>query len=48
MNQVSMNVKWEEHFISEAVELEEKMSSFDIESLSKSKIRLSLENNILS
>lgn len=47
MSQLLVNTKWEEHFISEAVELEEKMSSFDIDSLSKSKIRLCIENNIL-
>lgn len=50
MSQILTNAncaKWEEHFITEAVELEERMSSFDIESLSKSKIRLCIENNIL-
>lgn len=47
MSEVNTNQKWEDVFIQESVELEEKMSTFDVESLNKSKLRLSIENNIL-
>lgn len=47
MDYLKTNLKWEDFFIKESVELGEKMSGFDIEDLSKSKIRLSLENKIL-
>jgi hypothetical protein len=47
MDYLKTNLKWEDFFIQESVELEEKMPTFDMEALSKSKLRLSLENNIL-
>ena len=47
MDYLNTNLKWEDFFIQESVELEEKMSGFEMDALSKSKIRLSLENNIL-
>jgi hypothetical protein len=47
MDDLNNSVNWEEFFIQEAVELEEKMKSLDVDSLNKSKLRLCLENNIL-
>lgn len=47
MDYLNTNLKWEDFFIQESVELEEKMPGFDMDALSKSKLRLSLENNIL-
>ena len=47
MNYLRTNLKWEDYFIKESADLEEKMQSFELVALSKSKIRLSLENNIL-
>ena len=47
MDYLKTNLKWEDFFTKESVELDEKMQSLDMESLSKSKLRLSLENNIL-
>lgn len=47
MDYLSTNLNWQEHFIYEYEELQEKLPSFDVDALSKSKIRLSLENNIL-
>ncbi|AGH95583.1 hypothetical protein [Pseudobdellovibrio exovorus] len=48
MSEVNTNQKWEDVFIQESVELEERMSTFDIDSLNKSKLRLSIENSILN
>lgn len=47
MDYLKTNLKWEDFFAKESVELEMKMQSLDMETLSKSKIRLSLENKIL-
>ena len=47
MNYLNASVNWEEFFIQEALELEEKMKHFDHESLNKSKLLIALENNIL-
>lgn len=47
MNYLSTAVNWEEFFIQEALELEEKMKNFDHESLAKPKLLIALENNIL-
>lgn len=47
MDYMITNLKWEDFFIQEAVELEKKMLGYNLDSLSKSKIRLSLENKIL-
>jgi hypothetical protein len=47
MDYLKTNLKWEDFFIQESVELEEKMPAFDMDALSKSKLRLSLENKIL-
>ncbi len=47
MDYLKTDLKWEDFFIQEAVELEEKMLSFNIDGISKSRIRLSLENKIL-
>lgn len=48
MAYLNISAQWEQFFIQEAVELEEKMKSLDIDSLNKSKIRICLENNILN
>ncbi len=48
MDYLKTNIKWEDFFTRESAELEEKMQTLDMDSLSKSKIRLSLENNILN
>ncbi|MBC7742109.1 MAG: hypothetical protein H7061_07925 [Bdellovibrionaceae bacterium] len=47
MNYLNTSVNWEEFFIQEALELEEKMKHFDQESLNKSKLLIAFENNIL-
>lgn len=47
MDYLKTNLKWEDFFTRESAELDEKMESLDMDSLSKSKLRLSLENNIL-
>lgn len=47
MDYLKTNLKWEDFFIKESVELGEKISGYDMDALSKSKIRLSLENKIL-
>ena len=47
MDYSKTNLKWEDFFATESAELEEKMQSLDMEMLSKSKIRLSLETRIL-
>ncbi len=47
MNYDNTNLNWEEFFIQEALELEEKMSSFQFEDLQRSRLRLSLERKIL-
>ncbi len=48
MNYLSTNVNWEEFFIQEALELEEKMKNFDHDSLNKPKLLIALESEILS
>ena len=48
MNYENMNSKWEEIFFQEALELEEKMNLLTADELNKSRIRLLLENNILT
>ncbi len=47
MNYDNANLNWEEFFIQEALELEEKMSSFHFEDLQRSRLRLSLDRKIL-
>ncbi len=47
MTYINTRLNWEEVFFQEALELEEKMISLDLQSLTKSKLRLSLEKNIL-
>ncbi|MBY0553501.1 hypothetical protein K2P97_03160 [bacterium] len=47
MDYLKTNLKWEDFFIQESVELEEKMPTFDMDALSKSKLRLAIENKIL-
>ena len=48
MNYEDMNSKWEEFFLREALELEEKMSQLSADDLNRSRIRITLENNILT
>ncbi|MBC7465377.1 MAG: hypothetical protein H7256_05240 [Bdellovibrio sp.] len=48
MNYVKAKLNWEEVFIQEAIDLEEKMSTLDLSALNKSRLRLSLEKDILS
>lgn len=48
MNYVKAKLNWEEVFIQEAIDLEEKMNSLDLSAFNKSRLRLSLENDILS
>ena len=45
---LNTNINWEEFFVQEALDLEEKMSTLESEVLNKSKIRISLEQNILN
>jgi hypothetical protein len=47
MEYLDNKASWEEHFVDEVSTLQQKMPTFDVESLSKSKLRLSLENRIL-
>ena len=47
MEYVDNKSSWEEFFTKELDALQEKLPTFDVESLSKSKLRLSLENKIL-
>ncbi|MGZ3725518.1 MAG: hypothetical protein ACXWQQ_06945 [Pseudobdellovibrio sp.] len=47
MEYLDIQSSWEANFTNELEALQQKMSSFDIESLSKSKLRLSLESKIL-
>lgn len=47
MNGLNKSTQWEEHFLQEALELEEKMKTLDVESLNKSKLRICLEHGIL-
>lgn len=47
MSSINSQLNWEEFFIQEAVDLEEKMLSIDIGSLNKSRLRIALENGIL-
>lgn len=47
MDYLNTNLKWEDYFIKESAELSEKIAGYDMDALSKSKIRLSLENKIL-
>jgi hypothetical protein len=47
MEYVDNKSSWEEFFTKELETLQEKMPTFDVESLSKSKLRLSLESRIL-
>ena len=48
MNYQTANSNWEEFFIQEALDLEEKMQSLQFEDLQRSRLRLSLENKILN
>ena len=48
MNYLNTSVNWEEFFIQEALELEEKMKHFDHQSLNKSKLLIAFENQILN
>ncbi|MCC2677728.1 MAG: hypothetical protein K0R29_304 [Pseudobdellovibrio sp.] len=47
MEYLDNKASWEEFFTKELEALQEKMPTFDVESLSKSKLRLSLESKIL-
>jgi hypothetical protein len=47
MNGLNKSTQWEEYFLQEALELEEKMKTLDVESLNKSKLRICLEHGIL-
>ena len=47
MEYLDNKASWEEHFVEEVSTLQQKMPTFDVESLSKSKLRLSIENRIL-
>lgn len=47
MEYLETHISWESNFTAELEALNQKMPSFDIESLSKSKLRLSLESKIL-
>ena len=47
MSIAKTHLTWENYFIQESIELEEKIPSFEIDSYGKSKIRLCLEKNIL-
>ena len=47
MEYLDNRASWEEFFTKELEALQEKMPTFDVESLSKSKLRLSLESKIL-
>lgn len=47
MEYLDLKSAWEDAFAKELETLNQKMSTFDIESLSKSRLRLSLENRIL-
>lgn len=47
MEYIDNKTTWDQFFQSELETLQQKMPSFDIESLSKSKLRLSIENKIL-
>ncbi len=47
MDYLKTNLKWEDFFATESAELQEKMQSLDMDTLSKSKLRLAVENNIL-
>jgi len=47
MNYVKASQNWEEVFIQEALDLEEKMTTLDAADLNKSRLRLALENEIL-
>jgi len=48
MHYLKTNLNWEDFFLQESLELEEKLPNFDLESMRKSKIRLLLENKILN
>lgn len=47
MDYIKASLNWEEFFIQEALELEEKMTSFDLQSLNDSRLRICLEKKIL-
>lgn len=47
MNGLNKSTQWEEFFLQEALELEEKMKTLDVESLNKSRLRICLEHGIL-
>lgn len=47
MRTLNKSTHWEEFFIQESLELEEKMKTLDVESLNKSKLRICLEHGIL-
>lgn len=48
MSLVNTQLNWEEYYIQESLDLEEKMAFLDISQLNKSRIRIAFENNILS
>ncbi|OFZ29634.1 MAG: hypothetical protein A2622_10435 [Bdellovibrionales bacterium RIFCSPHIGHO2_01_FULL_40_29] len=48
MNYENINLNWEEVFLQESIDLEEKMISLHLEDYKKSRLRISLENNILN
>ena len=47
MEYLDNKTSWEDVFVNELEALNQKMPTFDIESLSKSRLRLSIENRIL-
>lgn len=47
MSDLNKSTQWEGFFLQEALELEEKMKTLDVESLNKSKLRICLEHGIL-
>ncbi len=48
MNYMNVSLKWEEVFFQEALILEEKMASLDLDDLNKSRLRIAFEENILN
>lgn len=47
MDSMNTQINWEEFFIQQALELEEKMALLDVDSLNKSRLRIALDNGIL-
>lgn len=47
MDYFKTDIRWEDEFVQEAIDLEEKLTHLDVESLGKSKLRLLFENKLL-